>query len=117
MEKSGSDMAVAKRDPARTRERILTQAMAEFAARGYDSARVDAIARRCKVSKNMLYHYFGSKEGLFVAVLERCYEQFRARQRDLAVRLTDPDAALRQLAEHTFQALLENPQVIALLNA
>ena len=110
-------MATARRDPVRTRERILTQATAEFAARGYDSARVDAIARRCKVSKNMLYHYFGSKEGLFVAVLERCYEGFRGRQQDVSVRLTDPEAALRQLVQHTFHALLENPQVIALLNA
>jgi len=110
-------MTVAKRDPVRTKERILSMATAEFSAKGYDSARVDSIARRSKVSKNMLYHYFGSKEGLFVAVLERTYEGFRTRQRDLAVRMSDPEAALRQMAHHTFEALLENPHVIPLLNA
>ena len=109
-------MAIAKRDPVRTRERILTQATTEFALKGYDSARVESIARRGRVSKNMLYHYFGSKEGLFIAVLERCYARFRARQRDLSLPLADPEAALRQLAAHTFDALEENPQVIALLN-
>jgi TetR/AcrR family transcriptional regulator len=110
-------VAATKRDPVRTKERILSQAMAEFAAKGYANARVDGIAKRCKVSKNMLYHYFGSKEGLFVAVLERVYEGFRARQRDFAVRLEDPEAAMRHLVAHTFAALIENPEVIALLNA
>ncbi len=104
------------RDPDRTREKILVQAMAEFAAKGYDGARVDTVARRCRLSKNMLYHYYGNKEGLYVAVLERMYETFRARQRDFALGPDDPVEAMRQLIAHTFSALLEHPEVIALLN-
>lgn len=109
--------APARRDPVRSRARILAQATTEFAAKGYDSARMDAIARRCRLSKNMLYHYFGSKEGLFVAVLEQAYEGFRARQAVLSVPLADPEDELRQLIAHTFQALRDMPEVIALLNA
>lgn len=105
------------RNPERTREKILREATAEFAARGYDGARVDSIARRCRLSKNMLYHYFGSKEGLFVAVLEHMYEMLRKRQRDFAVRAADPVKAMRQLVAHTFSALLDHPEVIALLNS
>lgn len=105
------------RNPERTREKILREATAEFAARSYDGARVDSIAKRCRLSKNMLYHYFGSKEGLFVAVLEHMYEMFRKRQRDFAVRAADPVKAMRQLVAHTFSALLDNPEVIALLNS
>ncbi len=105
------------RDPEGTREKILTQAMAEFAAKGYDGARVDSIAARCRLSKNMLYHYFKSKEGLFVAVLERMYERFRGQQRDFAIRTHDPVAAMRELVAYTFEALLEHPEVIALLNS
>jgi TetR/AcrR family transcriptional regulator len=108
---------VRTRDPVRTRERILRNATTEFAAKGYDAGRVEAIARRSKVSKNMLYHYFRSKEGLFVAVLERMYERFRANQQDLAIRDGDPLTAMRQLVAHTFHALLDHPEVIALLNA
>lgn len=104
------------RDPQRTRETILTQATAEFAAKGYDGARVDGIAARCRLSKNMLYHYFGSKEGLFIAVLERMYETLRTRQRDFAVRARDPVAAMSELVAHTFSAFLEHPEVIALIN-
>jgi AcrR family transcriptional regulator len=66
-----SNSAVAERNPARTRERILSAALKEFAAHGFAGARVDAIARRAAINKRMLYHYFGDKEGLFRAVLRR----------------------------------------------
>ena len=51
--------------PERTRERILSAALKEFAAKGFAGARVDAIARRAAINKRMLYHYFGNKEKLF----------------------------------------------------
>jgi TetR/AcrR family transcriptional regulator len=90
--------------------------MAEFAAKGYDGARVDSIAHRCRLSKNLLYHYFKSKEGLFIAVLENAYETFRSRQSDFAIRDSNPIDAMRQLIAYTFDALLENQDFIALLN-
>jgi len=68
------------RDPERTRQRILTSASAEFANKGYDGARVDEIVRRSKVSKNLIYYYFGSKEALFIAVLEAAYSTLRRQQ-------------------------------------
>ena len=66
---SDPKVARAKRHPERTRERILAAALHEFAARGFAGARVDAIARRSRSNKRMLYHYFTDKEGLFRAVL------------------------------------------------
>src|ERR1700730_710329 len=89
-----------------TRQRILRHSMAEFAAKGYDGARVDSIAHRCRLSKNLLYHYFKSKEGLFIAVLENAYETFRSRQSDFAIRDSNPIDAMRQLIAYTFIALL-----------
>ena len=59
------------RNPERAQERILTAAMAEFAAKGFAGARVDGIARRARINKRMLYHYFGNKEDLFHAILQR----------------------------------------------
>jgi TetR/AcrR family transcriptional regulator len=99
-----------------TRERILRHSMAEFATKGYDGARVDSIAHRCRLSKNLLYHYFKSKEGLFIAVLENAYETFRSRQSDFAIRDSNPIDAMRQLIAYTFDALLKNQDFIALLN-
>ncbi|HUA65196.1 MAG TPA: TetR/AcrR family transcriptional regulator [Alphaproteobacteria bacterium] len=59
------------RNAERSRERILSAALKEFAAKGFAGARVDAIARRANINKRMLYHYFGDKEELFKAVLRR----------------------------------------------
>ena len=59
------------RNPRRTRERILTAALKEFAAKGFAGARVDLIARNAAINKRMLYHYFGNKEHLFREVLRR----------------------------------------------
>ncbi len=109
-------MARRSSDPARVREKILKLAIEEFARIGFEGARVDRIAERCGLSKNMLYYYFKSKEGLFVAALERMYEDFRNQQRDLSVRASDPVLALKQLIEHTFVALESNPNAIRLLN-
>jgi TetR/AcrR family transcriptional regulator len=103
-------------DPSRVREKILKQATEEFARIGFEGARVDRIAERCRVSKNMLYYYFKSKEGLFVAALEQMYQDLRDQQKDLSVRASDPVAAMEQLVHHTFHAFKSHPSTIRLLN-
>ena len=70
--------AVTGRNPERTRGRILSAALEEFAAKGFAGARVDAIARRAAINKRMLYHYFGDKEHLFRQVLHRKITQRQA---------------------------------------
>ena len=68
---------VNRRDPDRTREAILTAAQDEFAAKGLFGGRVNTIARCAGANKRMIYHYFGNKEGLYLAALERVYEGLR----------------------------------------
>jgi TetR/AcrR family transcriptional regulator len=104
------------RDPKRTREKIIHNAILEFSTKGYDGARVDKIALRSRLSKNMLYYYFGSKEKLYIAVLEEVYTTLRERQADLIVRAQKPLDALNSLIDHTFHAFVEAPEVIRLLN-
>jgi TetR/AcrR family transcriptional regulator len=67
-----------KRNPGRTRERILSAALKEFASKGFAGARVDVIARRAAINKRMLYHYFGNKEKLFRAILHHKIAERRA---------------------------------------
>lgn len=69
MAKAARTAGAPSRDPRRTRERILSAALKEFAANGFAGARVDAIARRASINKRMLYHYFGNKKHLFREVL------------------------------------------------
>lgn len=78
MRRNGKPAASATRDPDRTRARILAAALAEFSAKGFAGARVDAIARRAKGNKRMLYHYFGNKVDLFSAVLRHKMAERRA---------------------------------------
>src|SRR5215831_16738065 len=77
-----------ERHPARTRERILSAALREFSDKGFAGARVDGIARRARVNKRMLYHYFGDKEDLFREILAR-----KLRQRAVSIAAAPEDAA------------------------
>ncbi len=63
------------RDLARTRERILKAALAEFAANGLAGARCEDIARRARVNKRMLFYCFGSKEALYREILRRKFRE------------------------------------------
>lgn len=108
--------AAKKRDPERSKEAILTAATAEFAEFGYTGARVDNICSRSGFSKNLVYHYFGGKEELFVEVMAEMYKRFLERQASLSVTGLGPEEGMRALIAHTFQHLLECPEVMSLLN-
>ncbi len=86
------------RDPEGTKRRILAAAEREFSAKGIAGGRVDAIARRAGVNKRMLYHYFGSKDGLFRALLAHRLADRAARMREAGER-TPTDRVLAR-AEH-----------------
>lgn len=103
------------RDAARTRAEILDVATQEFARAGYDGARVDEIAARTRTTKRMIYYYFGGKEQLFTAVLERAYGVVRDAERELDVDHLDPVAAIRRLAELTFDHHERHPDFIRLV--
>ncbi|MGH3312958.1 MAG: TetR/AcrR family transcriptional regulator [Streptomyces sp.] len=103
------------RDAARTQAEILEVATREFARLGYAGARVDEIAARIETTKRMIYYYFGSKEQLFTAVLERAYAVIRHREQELDVEHLDPVAAIRRLAELTFDHHEAHPDFIRLV--
>ena len=105
-----------QRDRARTQAEILDVATQEFAEHGYAGARVDEIAERTRTTKRMLYYYFGCKERLYIAVLERAYAQIREAERDVDVEHLDPVAAIRRLAELTFDHHEAHPDFIRLVS-
>jgi len=89
-------------DPERTMANILEVAMTEFAEKGLAGARIDEIAAATQTSKRMIYYYFGSKEGLYLAVLEASYGEMRFHESQLDLENMAPVAALRKLVEYTF---------------
>jgi AcrR family transcriptional regulator len=105
-----------ERDAKRTRAEILAVATREFADKGFDGARVDEIAAKISTTKRMLYYYFGGKEQLYLAVLERAYAVIRSLEQALDVEHLDPVDAVRQLAELTFDHHESHPDFIRLVS-
>jgi AcrR family transcriptional regulator len=105
------------RDAGQTRKRILDAATAEFARKGLGGARVDAIAARAKSNKRMIYHYFGSKEQLFSAVLESAYLAIRAAEQGLKLEELPPEEAMARLVRFTWNYYLAHPEFLTLVNS
>ncbi len=101
-----------KNDPQRTQDDILEVATEEFSTHGLAGARVDQIAERTRTSKRMIYYYFGSKEALYLAVLERSYRKIRTLEADLELANLPPEEALRTLIATTFDHDEANPDFV-----
>ena len=110
-------MAPRARQALNTKQRILKVATAEFAAKGFDGARIDEIVRRSKLGKNLIYYHFGSKERLFIAVLEAAYASMRDRQGALSLVGLGPVDGMRKLIAESFRYFAESPEFIGLLNS
>jgi TetR/AcrR family transcriptional regulator len=107
----------AKRDSRVTRQRILAAATQEFASKGLEGARVDEIARRAGANKNMIYHYYDSKDGLFQAVLEEMYGTIRAHQTDTRLSNLSPADGMRLLVGSMFDVFCKFPAFVSLLQS
>ncbi len=114
MEHSPRHKAV--RNSEASRAKILDAARTEFVTHGLSGARVDRIAERAGVNKNLMYHYFQSKEELYLRILEGIYSELRERQRDLEVRDLPPVEGMRALVAHTFDHFVETPDLIRLMS-
>lgn len=95
---------------------IIDVATREFAEKGLAGARIDVIAEAMRTSKRMIYYYFGSKEGLYVAVLEEAYRRMRAIEAELHLDDLQPEDALRKLVGHTVDYQLAHPEFIRLVS-
>jgi AcrR family transcriptional regulator len=105
-----------KRNPKLTRQRVLEAAMVEFAEKGLSGARVDEIARRSGANKRMLYHYFGNKEDLYLAVMEAIYKKKLEEEIELELTGMNPVEGMSALIRFTWRYYLENPEFISLIN-
>jgi len=94
---------------------ILDVATTEFSEKGLSGARIDKIAAATRTSKRMIYYYFGSKEGLYLAVLEESYRRMRSIEAQLDLDELPPEDALRRLVGFTFDHHLGNPGYIRLV--
>lgn len=103
--------------PGANRARILQAAMAEFAARGYKGASMDAIAARTNTTRALINYYFGSKEKVYLAVLEHVYAEIRNAESFLDLDHLPPAEAIRRVVEFTYNYYLDNEGFVRLVVA
>lgn len=116
--KTPSPRRAVKARPPGVRDRLLGEALDLFADRGYDGVAVDEIVHAAGVNKRMVYHYFGSKEGIYSAVLEQAYEGLRAsEEKFFAPRKSrgHPRKAVHDLVGLYFEFLRTHPEFVRLL--
>src|SRR5206468_9871426 len=116
MKSRKSAKAPQKRNADATRVKILQAALNEFSERGLTAASTDDIAERCGVNKRMIYYYFGSKEGLYLAALESVYENLVILEREIEVEHLDPPAAIAAIVNLKIDYYVANPDFISFLS-
>jgi AcrR family transcriptional regulator len=99
-----------------TRERILRVAIAEFSEKGYSGARVDVICKVSSANPRMIYHYFGGKDHLYIAVLEHVLGELRSEELKLDVAHVAPIDGMMQLFDFTYEHFGSHPELIHLLS-
>ena len=104
------------RDAEAARAAILAAAVREFTEKGLAGARMEAVARRAEVAKGLVFHHFGSKEGLWIAALEHVYRLLRAGQDAAGLAALGPVEGMRRLAQDTFRLFRAHPEIVALMN-
>jgi AcrR family transcriptional regulator len=100
-----------------TKRAIQLAAHREFSQQGYSGARIEKIGRIAKCNVRMIYHYFGSKKNLYVAVLEGAYEDLRAREGSLQIDIEKPLEGFMKLLRFTFDYFEKNPEFEGILRA
>ncbi len=100
-----------------TRAKILKAAIKVFAQRGYDGGRIESISSLANTYDRMIYYYFGSKEKLFIEVLETIYLQLNEAEQKLELDPDDPVRALTQLIDFVWRYYLDHPEFVAILNS
>lgn len=109
VQRSGRNADKAKSD-------LLESARREFAEKGFALAGIEGVAEPTGLNKKMIYHYFGSKEDLYIAVLEEAYLGIRKMEEALALENLEPLEAIQKLVEATWDYYVANPDFIALVN-
>jgi len=103
------------RNPTRTRRRLLETAIQLFADRGYDGVAMDDVARRARINKRMIYHYFGNKAGLYAAVLTDVFKRLEVVEVSALSESETPEAAISAVMHQYFDFFEHNPEFVQLL--
>ena len=103
--------------PEANRARIVKAAIDEFASRGFKGASMDDIAARTDTKRALINYYFGSKEKLYLAVLERVYAEIREAERLIDFDHLPPVEAISRIVEFTYNYYVKHENFVRLVVA
>ena len=103
------------RDPEASRRRLLEAGVKVFSERGLDGGSVSMIARSARINRRMLYHYFGSKDGLYRASIRHVYQQLSSMEVDLADMLLPAEELLARLIRAYYEFMASHPEHVRML--
>jgi AcrR family transcriptional regulator len=106
-----------RRNSAESREQILRAATSEFVMHGFAGARINRIVKKASSNPRMIYHYFGSKSELYLAVLEEALGGLRRRELQIDIEHLEPREGLLQLFDFMSNYFESNQQLVRLLSA
>ena len=113
--KSVKKKPTAQAEAPSARDALLAAAVAAFSEKGFAGARVDEIAAAAGVNKQLVYHYFENKQGLYMVALESVYAAIRTKEQGLSLDALAPREAMAELVGFSFDYLAQHPEFIALL--
>lgn len=99
-----------------SRANLLRAATRIFAKHGFAGGRVGQISKAAKSYDRMIYYYFGSKEGLYIAVIEDIYRRMNEAEAALELDPNDPVAALETVVRFVCGYYRKHPEFVTLLN-
>ena len=102
---------------AETKARILAVAVDHFSRLGFSGARTEAISKDADIGNRMIYHYFGGKEGLYVAALDHVLSELRSEELKLDLSGHPPLDGLLQMFDFTYGHFAGHPELIRMLSA
>lgn len=104
-----------RRDPEATRTALIEAAEEIFLKKGFGNASLSEIAKRAGITKSLIHHYFGSKEGLWREVKTLRFMHYAQRQMDMIKGARPTVALLRASVAFYFDFLRSNPQIVRIL--
>jgi len=114
---AGDVPVVRTRDADRTRSALLKAGLREFAENGFGGARIERVVKNARCNIRMVYHYYGGKEGLYLAVLEAASDHVRQQEATLSIDLDRPLVGMLELMRFSYEFFERNPLVEALFRA
>lgn len=104
-----------KRDPEKTRRKLLRSGVKLFSERGYDGVAVDEIVNAAGCNKRMLYYYYGNKDGLYVEVLRVVFAELEELEVEALGGGVSTAETIRRILGSYFAFLEKHPEFVSLL--